>query len=123
MLQQRRHNDSKASLMVTANKATLRNYPGRCNLHGSSHCIDYPRIQVRLNWVQWKQQIRETLWDWLQLLIIPLALAIIAIFFNRSDRKNEQRVASDNQQETALQEYIKEMSELLLHEKLRESQP
>ncbi len=65
----------------------------------------------------------KTLWDWLQLLIIPLALAIIAILFNRSERKNEQRIASDNQQETALQEYIKEMSELLLHEKLRESQP
>src|SRR5260370_36550438 len=66
---------------------------------------------------------RKTLWDWLQLLIIPLALAIIAILFNRSERKNEQRIASDNQQEAALQEYIKEMSELLLHGKLRESQP
>jgi large-conductance mechanosensitive channel len=65
----------------------------------------------------------KTLWDWMQLLIIPFALAIIAIFFNRAERKNERRIASDNQQETALQEYIKEISELLLHEKLRESQP
>ncbi len=63
----------------------------------------------------------KTLWYWLQLLIIPLALAVIAIFFNRSERKNEQKIASDNQQEAALQEYLKEMSELLLHEKLRES--
>jgi uncharacterized protein YjbI with pentapeptide repeats len=68
-------------------------------------------------------QPEKTLWDWLQLLIIPLALAIIAFLFNRSERKNEQRVASNNQQETALQEYIKEMSELLLHERLRESKP
>jgi uncharacterized protein YjbI with pentapeptide repeats len=65
----------------------------------------------------------KTLWDWLQLLIIPFALALIAIFFNRAERKNEQSIASDNQQEAALQEYIKEMSELLLHEELRESQP
>jgi large-conductance mechanosensitive channel len=65
----------------------------------------------------------KTLWDWLQLLIIPLALAVIAILFNRSERKNQQRIASDNQQEAALQEYIKEMSELLLHENLRESKP
>ncbi len=65
----------------------------------------------------------KTLWDWLQLLIIPFALAVIAILFNRTERKNEQRIATDNQQETALQEYIKEMSELLLHGKLRESQP
>lgn len=65
----------------------------------------------------------KTLWDWLQLLIIPFALALIAILFNRAERKNEQSIASDNQQEAALQDYIKEMSELLLHEKLRESQP
>lgn len=70
-----------------------------------------------------EQLFTKTLWDWLQLLIIPLALAIIAILFNRAERKNEQRIASDNQQEAALQEYIKEMSELLLHENLRESQP
>jgi uncharacterized protein YjbI with pentapeptide repeats len=63
----------------------------------------------------------KTFWDWLQLLIIPLALAIIAIFFNRSERKNEQRIASDNQQEVALQDYIKDMSELLLERNLRKS--
>src|SRR6266849_628439 len=31
----------------------------------------------------------KTLWDWMQLLVIPLALAVIAIWFNRADRKNE----------------------------------
>ena len=65
----------------------------------------------------------KTLWDWLQLLIIPFALAIIAIFFNRSERKNEQRIASDNQQESALQDYIKEISELLLEKHLGELKP
>jgi uncharacterized protein YjbI with pentapeptide repeats len=64
---------------------------------------------------------QKTLWDWLQLLIIPLALAIIAILFNRAERKNEQRIASDNQREAALQMYIDKMSELLLQEKLRTS--
>ena len=63
----------------------------------------------------------KTLWDWLQLLIIPFALTIIAIFFNRAERKNEQRIASDNQQEAALQAYIDSMSELMLHENLRKS--
>lgn len=63
----------------------------------------------------------KTLWDWLQLLIIPLALAIIAILFNRAERKNEQKIASDNQQEAALQGYIKEMSELMLERDLRKS--
>ena len=63
----------------------------------------------------------KTLWDWLQLLIVPLALAIIAILFNRAERKNEQRIASDNQQEAALLEYVKEMSVLLLEKNLRKS--
>src|SRR5215472_10198100 len=79
----------------------------------------------KLNW-DWagfngKIKSGKTLWDWLQLLIIPFALAIIAILFNRAGRKNEQRVASDNQQEAALQGYINEMSELLLEKDLRKS--
>jgi len=65
----------------------------------------------------------KTLWDWLQLLIIPVALALIAFWFNRVERKNEQAIATDNQQEAALQAYIDKMSELLLHENLRESDP
>lgn len=64
----------------------------------------------------------KTLWDWLQLLIIPLVLAIIAILFNRAERKNEQRIASGNQHEAALQAYIDSMSELMLHENLRKSE-
>jgi uncharacterized protein YjbI with pentapeptide repeats len=63
-------------------------------------------------------QRSKTLWDWLQLLIIPLALAIIAILFNRAERKNEQEIAYDNQRETALQEYFDRISELLLEDKL-----
>ena len=66
-------------------------------------------------------QPSKTLWDWLQLLIIPFALAIIAILFNRAERKNEQRIATDNQREAALQAYIDKISELLLREHLDES--
>jgi hypothetical protein len=72
----------------------------------------------------------KTLYDWLQLLFIPVVLAVAGFWFNHRERKAaelrakaEQEIAIDNQQETALQEYIKEMSELLLHEKLLKSQP
>lgn len=65
-------------------------------------------------------QSGKTLWDLLQLLIIPLALAVIAYLFNRSERKNEQSIALDNQQEAMLQGYLDKMSELLLREKIRE---
>src|SRR5260370_6630806 len=77
---------------------------------------------------------RKTLWDWLQLLIIPIALAIGGFWFNQiqKDReqkateqraKTEQEIAKDNQREVALQSYIDKMSELLLYKGLRKSQP
>jgi hypothetical protein len=87
----------------------------------------------------------KTLWDWLQLLIIPAVLAVAGYIINLTISKGEQAateqraqsereaaekraeterdIAQDNQREAALQEYIDKMSELLLHEKLRESQP
>ena len=92
----------------------------------------------------------KTLWDWLQLLFIPVVLAVAGFWFNHRERKaaelrvenerkaaelrteaerkiEEQRtkterdIAEDNQREAALQSYINEMSELLLEKKLRES--
>lgn len=80
------------------------------------------------------QQYRseKTLWDWLQLLVIPLMLAIGGFWLNqiqksRDERATEQRdkteheIAADNQRETALQTYLDKMSELLLEKKLRDS--
>jgi uncharacterized protein YjbI with pentapeptide repeats len=85
----------------------------------------------------------KTLWDLLQLVIIPVALAFIAVIFNRAANrteqeiaaqrykndqeitaqryKNDQRLADDKQKEELLQGYFDRMSELLLKEHLRES--
>ncbi len=85
----------------------------------------------------------KTLWDWLQLLIIPAVLAVGGYLFNftmsRNERQaNEQRlqteretaakrdqterdIALDNQREEALQSFIDKMSELLLEKQLRGS--
>jgi uncharacterized protein YjbI with pentapeptide repeats len=65
----------------------------------------------------------KTLWDWLQLLIIPAALALGGYIFNITISRNDQRNTQDNQQEVALQSYLDRMSELLLEKKLRVSQP
>ena len=75
----------------------------------------------------------KTLWDLLQLLIVPVVLAIAGFWLNQIQKDREQRaaderaetereIALDNQRETALQEYLDSISELLLHEKLRESE-
>ncbi len=76
----------------------------------------------------------RTLWDWLELLIIPAVLAGGALFFNRAERKNELKIAeertrsdraiaADTMQENLLQAYIDHMTELLLDKGLRTSAP
>ena len=72
------------------------------------------------NW-PWTGLHGKTLYDWLQLLIIPVVLASGGYLFNLTISRNEQKIASDNQHEAALQAYIDKMSELLLAKKLRES--
>lgn len=94
-------------------------------------------------WVSWtgfdaqplnpQYQREKTLWDWLELLIVPAALAYGAIYLNRAERRNElqlaaQREAADRQsaaeeaQETALQVYLDRMADLLLTGNLRRSE-
>ena len=74
----------------------------------------------------------KTLWDWLQLLIIPAVLAVGGYVFTYTTSRNERAatekrtqaerdIALDNQHEAALQAYIDNMSELLLEKKLRDS--
>lgn len=66
-------------------------------------------------------QRAKTLWDWLELLVVPAVLAIGALLFNQSARQREQRIAEDQQKEEALQNYLDKMAELLLNEKLLEN--
>ncbi len=68
----------------------------------------------------------KTLWDWMQLLFIPVVLAIAGFWFNHNERKAtekhadiEREISSDNQREVAIQAYIDKISELLLHANLR----
>jgi uncharacterized protein YjbI with pentapeptide repeats len=76
----------------------------------------------------------KNLWDWLQLLIIPLVLAFGALGINQVNMRTEreiaqrrydqdQQIALDKQREDLLQSYLDRMSELLLDKKLRISQP
>ena len=70
------------------------------------------------------KQHAKTLWDWLQLLgvlAIPLAVGFGTIWFTTKQGQVSYRENADNQKEAALQVYIDKISELLLHEKLRDS--
>ena len=63
----------------------------------------------------------RTLWDWMQLLIVPTALAVGGFFLNRSQSNQEYQIADNNLQETTLQTYLDQISELLLDKGLRNS--
>ncbi len=67
----------------------------------------------------------KTAWDWLDLLIVPLMLALLTLLFSlgqfylegrREDRRAQaaQDVATDNQREQALQIYFDDMTDLLI---------
>ncbi len=74
-------------------------------------------------------QRAKTLWDWLQLLIVPVVLTVGGYWFNRTEtqrtleiaRKNREQdaeTAGRRQQEAVLEAYLGQMATLLLHENL-----
>jgi uncharacterized protein YjbI with pentapeptide repeats len=78
-------------------------------------------------------QPTKTLWDWLQLLVVPIVLAIAAYWFNYANNQAEQKktamrdetehaIALDNQRAELLHDYLDRMSDLLLEQKFRDAQ-
>src|SRR5215208_5840793 len=66
-----------------------------------------------------------TLWQWLDLLIIPAVLAIGGYLFARSENQAAQGVAESRAQDEALQAYLDKMSQMLTDRErpLRSAQP
>lgn len=63
----------------------------------------------------------KTLWDWLQLLIVPAALAGATVQLNRAQSVRAEHIAKQNQREAAFQAYLDRMKELLIVRGLRTS--
>jgi len=61
-----------------------------------------------------KAYTKRTLWDWLQLLIIPAVLAGVGLWFNRQQREQELQTADSRAQDEALQAYLDQMSDMLI---------
>jgi uncharacterized protein YjbI with pentapeptide repeats len=75
----------------------------------------------------------KTAWDWLQILIVPIALAAIGYAFNHAetarDHKREdarasqaQFIAAENRRDQVLQDYLARMGDLVLERRLRKSE-
>lgn len=67
-------------------------------------------------------QPAKNAWDWLQVLAIPLVVGFGAVWYTTRQTKASDAENIDNQREAALQSYIDKMSDLLLHEDLRNDQ-
>jgi hypothetical protein len=63
---------------------------------------------------KWTGLPKRTLWDWLQLLIIPGVLAGGGLWFNRQQREQELQTADRRAQDEALQAYVDQMSAMLI---------
>ena len=61
----------------------------------------------------------KTLWDWLDLLVIPIFLALAAWWLQRAENKRTQELEADRQQQTSLDSYFDFMTELLSNNNLQ----
>jgi Pentapeptide repeats (8 copies) len=59
---------------------------------------------------------QRTLWDWLDLLIVPVVLAIGAYLFTRFENRRTQKIANQRSQDDTLQAYLDHIGSLLLDE-------
>jgi hypothetical protein len=62
---------------------------------------------------------KKTLWDWLDLLIVPVVLAIGGYLFTLSDSRRTREQADHRREEEVLQAYLDKMWPLLLDKDLR----
>lgn len=61
----------------------------------------------------------KTLWDWLDLLIIPVFLAIGIWWLNKRNEKNKENIEAERQNHEKLEKYYDCITNLLLHEDLK----
>src|SRR3954452_15352395 len=66
-------------------------------------------------------QPAKTMWDWLQLLIVPAILVGVTFVWSASQTRSDNRRAGRVRQDTTLNDYISQMSDLMLTKKLLSS--
>jgi uncharacterized protein YjbI with pentapeptide repeats len=58
----------------------------------------------------------KTLWDWIQLLVIPIILAVLAYYLSSSQKDREIAITQIEKRETALQNYFDYMTRVLIEQ-------
>lgn len=63
----------------------------------------------------------KTLWDWLELIVIPFVLSLIAWFLSLSDKKHELERETDAQHQKTLIDFLEKIHELVVTDRLGDS--
>src|SRR3712207_8332246 len=56
----------------------------------------------------------KSVWDWLELLIVPLVLAAAGLWFSMQQDDRQRAIEDQRTQDAALQSYIDQISELMI---------
>ncbi len=92
-----------------------------CTENGLMQCMSF--YEFREPFTEPTHVWGKTLWDILEILVVPVAIALVAIWFQSSERKQEQIIAENRIQEETLRDYFKEMERLFLDYDLRNKIP
>jgi len=68
-----------------------------------------------------KKQRGKTLWDWMQLLIIPIMLLTIGRWYSNVTRESDLAIADEQLQKQKLANYLNKMEDYMLNRGLREA--
>jgi uncharacterized protein YjbI with pentapeptide repeats len=82
-----------------------------------------PEGKKKKQTITYELQPGKTLWDWLQLLLVPVVLAIVAFSFNAGQASTNQQLEEQSKQEQVVNDYLDQMSTILLQYHLHDSQP
>ena len=93
-----------------------------------------PSSKRGIAWPRWTGFRGKTVWEWMQLLIVPLVLTVLGLFLTTAQQdvrqqaienqraEAERELSEQRAQDEALQAYLDQMSGLLLERDLRASE-
>lgn len=88
----------------------------------SGLCVIASAAVMVLYWLRWGRPDFSNVLDWLLLLVTPLVLLLLAVWFYSISRRDARAIAADQTREMALQAYFESITKLLLEQNLLASQ-
>src|SRR5918994_1606692 len=127
--------------MRWSNSGSEASYDGGCNVSDEERPVGQKKLVRKaappskrgIRWPRWTGFRGMTVRDWLDLLVVPLALVVISFLFTTQQDQRQQQtenqraeaereLAEQRAQDEALQAYLNQMSSLLLEQDLRASE-